>query len=373
MPGRVKFDRTIFFTVLGGGAVGVALGLLLLRAIVPQAHDPRPAVLSMLVVPLGLFIGWLLSPSREGVATASLVCFGLYFLSTFVAARLRTFFPAWEYGPTVLAVESLAGLGIALALGAAGRAHPRVERLRDRHDPAALQALLHRSDASPAERQEAVRALALQEGPAAHWFQAALADPAGEVRREAAVALTGRATPEDLPYLEAALRDPDLRVRREVLEALRWVEGKEARALLSRYWQQALADGDTRRRLWGQAAPLFFGWGLVLISLFLPWSRIPSLPLPRFSGGAVLVLLLVVGGGLPCGEWLWGLLRGDLSGHLERLRLWALLPLAVVLLIALLPLGGAGPEASGGTAGAGLWVALAGALFGFAGAFFLRG
>jgi len=124
-----RFHPTIFLTVLAGVCAGAAIGAALYLWARPQPESyqiSRPAVLSTMLIPLGCFTAWLLSRSRERAFTAAMSCFGLYFLSAFVAARLGTFFPRWNYFATVLVVQAGAGLGLAVTLGFIGRAeHPR--------------------------------------------------------------------------------------------------------------------------------------------------------------------------------------------------------------------------------------------------------
>ena len=126
-----RFEGTIFFTVLAGVVAGAAAGLGLLLGVVPGAANYRPAVLSTVLIPLGCLTAWLLSPSRERPTTAGLVCFSLYFVSAFAAARLGTFFSSWSYFYSVLGVQTLGGAVLALLLGFAGRARPEVEQLSE--------------------------------------------------------------------------------------------------------------------------------------------------------------------------------------------------------------------------------------------------
>lgn len=231
-----RVDPTILLRVLAGLAVGVLVGLALLLWAVPAAvkDDYRPAVLSTLVVPLGLLLGWLLSGSRERAATAAVTSLGLYFFSAFVAARLRTLPAAvlgtvsldpagWDYFWLVAIVQAVAGLGIAVVLALLGRGWPRVERLKDAGDVAGLEALLQ--SGSPAERGEAARALgSLDEAAVRPALLSALDDGDAAVTREVLGALVGLATAADRPRLEALRQHPDPAVRRRAREALRWVE-----------------------------------------------------------------------------------------------------------------------------------------------------
>jgi hypothetical protein len=217
------FDGAITFRILLGTAVGAAGGVALLLWLVPGAgSDYRPAVLSTILVPLGCFAGWLLSGSRERAATAAVVCFGLYFLSAFAAARLGTLVAIFTYFPTVLGVQSLGAVGLALGLGFLGRGVPQVERLGDARDVAGLARLLREGDAR--ERLEAARALAALGGTEArNPLLSALDDAEPQVRCEALAGLAGLAEPEDRPRLEALRQNPDRRTRRLAREALRWI------------------------------------------------------------------------------------------------------------------------------------------------------
>lgn len=220
-----KLDRAIFFRVLLGTAAGTAVGAGLLLWAVPATSDYRPAVLSTIVVPLGCFLGWLLSSSRERAGAAAIVCFGLYFLSAFAAARLGTLIPDWRYFPTVVGVQSVGGVGLAVLLGFLGRGLPQVERLRDAGDIAGLARLLHQGE--PPERREAARALgALGGAEARPALLAALDDADPLVRQHALAALVGRAHPTDRPRLEAFRQHPDRRTQRLAREVLRWIEDR---------------------------------------------------------------------------------------------------------------------------------------------------
>lgn len=230
-----RFEAKVFLKVLAGLLGGLVVSLLVLSLWVPKAAsgDYRPAVLSTVVLPLGCFVGWLLSGSRARTPTAAAACFALYFLSAFAAARIRTFLPAWDYFYTVAGVQAAGGLALAVGLGFYGRALPQVERLRAARDTAGLCALLRQG--SPEEQREAARALgeigdpegrpALREALKAVGAQHAV--PL-EVRRAAADALVGLATAEDIPDLEAALQNADPSLRRRIREVLRWIEVDEA-------------------------------------------------------------------------------------------------------------------------------------------------
>ncbi len=237
MRGADRFDGTIFLRVLTGVLLGSAVGVVLLLWVIPNAVDYRPAVLSTIVVPLGCFGGWVISPSRERAPTAALACFGLYFLSAFVAARLGTIAP-WNYFPTVVGVQTAAAAGLAVLLGFLGRGSPQVEKLRAAGDLAALASLV-RQGGLP-ERLEAVRALSvLGQEQARPVLLAALNDEDGLLRREALSALVGLATEADVPRLEALLGEPDPSVRRRALRVLRWIEGDAARQALRAYRRRA--------------------------------------------------------------------------------------------------------------------------------------
>ncbi len=232
-----SFDKRVFLWVLAGVLVGGLLGAALLLWVVPGNKDYRPAVLTTIAVPVGCFVGWLLSSSRERAPTAALSCFGLYFLSAFAAARVATWTGS-NYFRVIVPLQVLAGIGIAVLLGIAGRALPKVERLQDDRDTSGLAELLRQG--SPLERREAARALgALGEESAREPLVAALADPDVLVARQAAAGLVGLATPADLPQLEAALRHSDPVVRRKALQALRWVDGDAARATIAAYRRRA--------------------------------------------------------------------------------------------------------------------------------------
>ena len=130
-----RFDLTVFLVVLAGIGTGAVVAVTLYLVMDPSRAVQvvsRPAVLSTLVIPLGCLVGWLLSRSRERAPTAAMACFGLYFLSAFLAARLGTFFPRWNYFATILIVQSVAGLGLAVVLGFVGRE----ERPRPAGEPA---------------------------------------------------------------------------------------------------------------------------------------------------------------------------------------------------------------------------------------------
>jgi hypothetical protein len=218
-----NLDRMVFLKVLLGTAAGAAVAAALLLWAVPATTDYRPAVLSTIVIPLGCFCGWLLSGSRERAPTAAVVCFGLYFLSAFAAARLGTLSASWPYFPTVAGVQTVGGIGLAVWLGLLGRGCPQVEQLLDARDVAGLARLLR--EGQPYERREAARALGNLEGPEASAALLAVLDEAGPQLRCAALsALVGRTRPEDAPRLEALRSDPDRRTRRLAREALRWIE-----------------------------------------------------------------------------------------------------------------------------------------------------
>ncbi len=219
------FDKSILIRVLLGVACGALVGVAFLLWWVPAAPkgDYRPAVLSTIVVPLGCLIGWLLSGSRERAPTAAVACFGLYFLSAFAAARLGTFFAGLNYFWTVVGVQGVGGLGLAVTLALLGRGVPQVERLRDARDVDGLAQML--SQGSLRERLEAARALGTLGEPAARpALLRALQDSSAAVCREAAAGLIGLATAEDVPVLRAALQHSDPAVRRRARRALRWIE-----------------------------------------------------------------------------------------------------------------------------------------------------
>lgn len=370
-----KFDRTIFLAVLVGVLLGAAGGVTLTRWVVPVAASFRPAVLSTVVVPLGCFVGWVLSPSREPAHVAAWVCFGLYFLSTFAAARLGTFFPGWDYFGAVLWVQSGGGIALAIGLSLSGRAVPGVEQLLQDRDAVGLAGRL--GEGTPDERLAAVQALALLGGQeAASAFLQALEDDDARVRRAAIGALVGRAVPDDVPRLEAALSDADGLVRRRSLEALRWIESKQARGAAGRYWGRTLEVA--RGRVWLRTIPLLLGALLLFTSLLLPWaggSTSVQGPLWGFAGGPVVTLLLALTAVVAPIELVWGIGRRDLTGHLERLRLWVFLPLGVLFLALLWPLEGfAILEAQGWFAlGPGFGVAGAGAVLEILGTLFIHG
>jgi|GEM_PF-2403421 len=217
------FNRTILIRVLLGTVAGAAAGVALLLWAVPATSDYRPAVLSTIVVPVGCFVGWLLSGSRERAGTAAICCFGLYFLSAFAAARLGTLFPALRYFSTVVGVQSGGGIALAVLLGFLGAGQPQVERLHDAGDAAGLAQLLR--DGPAPVRQEAARALGALGGEAARpALLTALDDAEPAVRRAALAALVGLAQPADRPRLESLQQHPDRRTQRLAREALRWIE-----------------------------------------------------------------------------------------------------------------------------------------------------
>jgi len=223
MAKRKKFDRSILFRVLLGTAVGAAVGAALILWAVPSTSDYRPAVLSTVVVPLGCFVGWLLSGSRERAGTAAIACFGLYFLSSFAAARLGTLIAGWSYFPMVVGVQSVGGAGLALLLGFLGPGLPQVEQLRDAGDADGLARLLHEGPLF--ERREAARALAaLGRQETRHALLNALDDTDAAVRQQALAALVGLAQPEDRSRLEALRQHPDRRTQRLAREVLHWIE-----------------------------------------------------------------------------------------------------------------------------------------------------
>lgn len=217
------FDRTILYRVLLGTAAGAAVGVALLLWAAPATSDYRPAVLSTVVVPLGCFVGWLLSGSRERAGTAAMACFGLYFLAAFAAARLGTLIVELAYFPTVVGVQSIGGMGLAVLLGFLGPGLPQVERLRDAGDVAGLSQMLQQGN--PVERREAARALgALGNQEARPALLAALDDDDAAARQQVLGALVGLARPEDRPRLEALRRHPDRRTQRLAREVLHWIE-----------------------------------------------------------------------------------------------------------------------------------------------------
>jgi hypothetical protein len=218
-----KLDRTILLRVLLGTVAGAAVGAALLLWAVSATTDYRPAVLSTVVVPLGCFGGWLLSGSRERAGTAAIVCFGLYFLSAFAAARLGTLVSGLAYFPTVVGVQGVGGAGLAVLLGFLGRGLPQVERLRDAGDTAGLAELLRQGQ--PSERREAARVLGALGGEASRpALLAALDDADLPVRQQVLAALVGLARPEDRPLLEPLRQHPDRRTRHLAREVLRWIE-----------------------------------------------------------------------------------------------------------------------------------------------------
>ncbi len=229
MRQRLRFEASVFLKVLIGLLGGLGAALLDLFLWAPQAApgDYRPAVLSTVVIPLGGFIGWILSGSRARPPTAAATCFALYFLSAFAAARIRTFLPTWDYFYTAAGVQAVGGLALAVGLGFHGRGIPQVERLRADRDTAGLCALLRRGN--PAEQREAARALGEIGDPEGRpaLLEALKAEDL-QVRRVAADALVGLATAEDIPDLEAALEDADPSLRRRIREVLRWIEVDEA-------------------------------------------------------------------------------------------------------------------------------------------------
>lgn len=224
-----RLEAKVFLKVLIGLLGGLVAALLVLFLWVPKAApgDYRPAVLSTVVLPLGCFVGWLLSGSRARAPTAAATCFALYFLSAFAAARIRTFLPAWDYFYTVAGIQATGGLALAVGLGFHGRGLFQVERLRASRDTAGLCALLRRG--SPEEQREAARALGEIGDPEGRQaLLEALKAEDLQVRRAAAEALIGLATAADVPDLEAALEDADPLLRRRIREVLRWIEVDEA-------------------------------------------------------------------------------------------------------------------------------------------------
>ena len=219
-----RFDSAIFGIILAGTAVGAAVGAALLLWAVPRAgSDYRPAVLSTIVVPLGCFVGWLLSRSRERAATAAIVCFGLYFLSAFAAARLGTLFAGWKYFPAVVGVQSLAAAGLAVGLAFLGRRLPEVERLRNAGDVPGLAKLLQEGD--PRQRLEAARTLgSLGQEQSRAPLLAALDETDPQVRHAVLAGLVGLAQAEDRPRLEAFRGHADHRTQRLARDVLRWIE-----------------------------------------------------------------------------------------------------------------------------------------------------
>lgn len=372
--GTRRFDAVIVLAVSAGVAVGAAAGWILVLAVVPEAATHRPAVLSTLVIPLGCFLGWVLSPSRERVATAAPVCFGLYFLSAFAAARLGTFFSEWDYFHTILWVQAGGGLALALALAAGGRALPEVERLRQAGDTAGLADLLLRPMAR--ERWEAARALGeLGEEEARLPLLEAIGDAEARVRRMALSALVGRASGEDVPRLELALADQDRAVRLQALEVLRWIEEQPADAAIAGYWRHVLSSEGGR--FWLRALPLLTGGLLCLVGLLLPWGgdQAGTQGLWGLAGGVVVASLMTVSALLAPAELCWGVARRNLAGHLERMRVWVFLLPAGLALALLWPLEGAPLVGGAGQQGVGVgfWMALVGTVLQFAGAFFIRG
>lgn len=87
---------------------------------VPRAADPRPAVLSTVLVPVGCGLAWALGHRRQGLDTVVWACLGLYLLSSFAAARLVTFFPNWNYWRTLVPLQTAGGLALALIAGLEG-------------------------------------------------------------------------------------------------------------------------------------------------------------------------------------------------------------------------------------------------------------
>lgn len=235
MSAPARLDLAILGKVLAGVAFGTLSGLALLWWAVPAAPkgDFRPSVLSTLLVPLGCFVGWLFSGSRERAGTAAVSSFALYFLSAFAAARLRTL-PAisvgtmtlspatWNYFWLVVIVQALGGVVIAVTLAFLGRALPQVQRLQDARDVSGLGEILRAG--SPAERREAARALGSLGGEGARLLLlAALDDADVGVVREALAALVGLAAAEDRPRLEALCRHTAPAIRRRARAVLRWL------------------------------------------------------------------------------------------------------------------------------------------------------
>ncbi|MBN1483951.1 MAG: HEAT repeat domain-containing protein [Chloroflexia bacterium] len=376
-----SFDRAIFLTVLGGVLVGLAAGLLLQAWAMPTASNYRPAVWSTVLVPLACLLAWRFSPSREGLATALLACLSLYILSAFAAARLAALLSGWTYFELLPWLQALAGAGLALVLARSGRAQPSVERLREAQSLAELAALSREGTA--AEREQALQALEQIQGESARpALLAALDDKTPRVRQRAAQLLAGRAQPEDVPRLQRLLRDPLPTVRRAALETLRWTEGPAARQAEAGYWQQWLRD--QRAGLWVRALPLFSGLLLVLLGLALPWTTAElALLLPESGprsmlwaqpGGLIVALLLLGSGLLPPAELLVGLLRQNLSGHLERLRIEVFVLLVALALALLWPLPAPAflSTADWSVLGIGFWLALAGAVLEVGGSFLIH-
>lgn len=93
----------------------------------------------------------------------------------------------------------------------------------------------------PAERREAIYAIADAEGPdRASIIGQALTDPDAQVRAAAVEAMTGIDDGTAADWLSIGLGDPDARVRRTAVEALGDIRSPSAELLL----QQALGDAD---------------------------------------------------------------------------------------------------------------------------------
>jgi hypothetical protein len=92
------------------------------------------------------------------------------------------------------------------------------------------------------------------------------------------------------------------------------------------------------------------------------------------AGGAVVTLLLVLSALLPPAELVVGVGRRNLSGHLRRLVVWAVLPSAVLILAFVWSLEGFSIlETQGWSAmGLGFWVAGAGAVLELLGSLFIH-
>ncbi len=110
-----RFCPSRFLSVLGGVAAGTAVAAALAWWAIPRAADLRPAILCTVLIPIGCGLGWALGSGRQDIATVVWACLGLYLLSAFAAARLVTFFPAWNYWRTLVPLQAVGGTALALA------------------------------------------------------------------------------------------------------------------------------------------------------------------------------------------------------------------------------------------------------------------
>lgn len=86
-----RFDWRTFLLLIGAAAVGL-LWANYNRALAATLGDEaalRAHVWAIFAVPFALFLGWVVARRREGWL-ALVVCFCLYFFSTFVAARYES-------------------------------------------------------------------------------------------------------------------------------------------------------------------------------------------------------------------------------------------------------------------------------------------